>query len=197
MRRRLLGGLLIGGLATLTAGCERPLSGVPTPLTSSLPLKRQEPPRLDPAEPPETPGLLVGAVFGRTVRLEGITLERESVGTGEFLRVWLHWQSVASAQEDLRSMGRLVTGSGRVLASEDDQIGRRRRFLTRWEVGERSVDEMRVRITPSTQPGEYGFVVGVLRADNQTSVPVTSRPASGSLWQEDAVLIATVEVLAG
>jgi hypothetical protein len=83
------------------------------------------------------------------------------------------------------------------LASEDDQIGGRKRYLTRWQVGERVVDEMRLRLTPNTTPGEYSLAIGVLRPDNQTPVPVTARAAVAQDWQEDAILVGTVEVTAG
>ena len=129
--------------------------------------------------------------------LEGVTIERDTVKAGDYLRLWLHWQSTTHSQEDLRSIGRVVTASGRVLASEDDQIGGRKHHLSRWQVGERVIDEMRVRVTPSSAPGEYGLAIGVLRPDNQTAVPVTSRAPSAGTWQEDAVLVGTIEILAG
>jgi hypothetical protein len=137
---------------------------------------------------------VLDAVFGRAVRLEGVTIERDTVRPGGYLRIWLYWQSVAVSQEDLRSVGQLIAEGWRVLASEDDQIGRRRRFLSRWEVGERSVDEMRIRVGPSVGPGEYGLAIGVLRPDNQTHVPLTTRPPAASIWKEDAVLVGTIEV---
>lgn len=169
---------------------------VPTPLAGAAP-RRNDPTPLAPAGPPAAPRTLVGTTFGRVVTLEGVTVEREAVKAGEYLRIWLHWQSAASSQEDLRSIGRVVTTNGRVFASEDDQIGGRKRHLSRWTVGERVVDEMRIRVTPSSAPGEYGVAIGVLRPDNLTAVPVTGRAPSAATWQEDAVLVGTVEVLAG
>jgi hypothetical protein len=145
--------------------------------------------------PPAVPAIRLDAVFGRVVRLEGVTIERDTARPGEYLRVWLHWQSVAECQEDLRSAGQLVSDGWRVLANEDDQIGKRRRFLSRWEVGERSVDEMRIRIAPSVDLGHYDLAVAVLRPDNQTHVPITSRLPDASVWQEDGVLIGTIEVV--
>jgi hypothetical protein len=195
-RRRLLGGLTVVGLSLVVAGCDLKLPIVPTPL-SSAPSRRVEPTPLAPTRPPAAPTTLVGAVFGRVVTLEGVTLERDVVKAGEYLRIWLHWQASAQSQEDLRSIGRVVTAAGRVLASEDDQIGGRKRQLSRWQVGERVVDEMRLRVTPSSAPGEYGLAIGVLRPDNQTAVPVTSRAPSAATWQEDAILVGTIEVLAG
>ena len=56
---------------------------------------------------------------------------------------------------------------------------------------------MRLRVTPSSEPGEYGLAIGVLRPDNLTPVPLTSRAPSAATWQEDAVLVGTIEVLAG
>ena len=56
---------------------------------------------------------------------------------------------------------------------------------------------MRILVTPNAAPGEYGLAVGVLRPDNQTSVPVTTHAAAASDWQEDAVLVGTVVVTAG
>ena len=40
-------------------------------------------------------------------------------------------------------------------------------------------------------------MVGVLRPDNQTAVPVTTRPQTAASWQEDSVLVGMVEVVAG
>jgi hypothetical protein len=189
----LLGGLAAVGLALVTAGCDRRLGIVPTPRAAPTP-KKVEPAPLAPAGPPTSPGVLVGAVFGRVVTLEGVTIDQDTVKAGDYLRIWLHWQLTAEAQEDLRSIGRVVTGNGRVLASEDDQIGGRKRHLTRWQVGDRAVDEMRVRIGPSAAPGEYDLAVGVLRPDNQTAVPVTSRSAAATDWREDAVVAGTVSI---
>lgn len=140
---------------------------------------------------------MIGAAFGKVVTLEGVTIERETVQAGEYLRIWLHWQATGPASEDLRSIGRLLSPTGRVLASEDDQIGGRRRFLTRWQVGERNVDEMRLLVAPSAGAGEYGLIVGVLRPDNQTPVPITARPQTPASWQEDAVVVGMIEVVAG
>jgi hypothetical protein len=137
---------------------------------------------------------MLDAVFGRMVRLEGVTIERETARPGEYLRLWLYWQCVGVSQEDLRSIGQVTAEGWRVLASEDDQIGRRRRFLSRFEVGERSVDEMRIRIVPSVGAGEYGIAVGVLRPDNQTRVPLTSRPPGVEVWKEDGVVVGMIEV---
>lgn len=195
-RRRLFGGLVTIGLSLFTAGCDGKLPMVPTP-AASAPARRNEPEPLVPAGAPPAPGTLVGATFGRVIALEGVTVDKDVVKAGDDLRIWLHWQSAAHSQEDLRSIGRVVTSGGRVIASEDDQIGGRKYHLSRWKVGERVVDEMRVRVTPSSQPGEYGLAIGVLRPDNLTAVPVTSRSPSVATWQEDAVLVATVEVLAG
>ena len=193
-RRRFLGGLSASGLALVLAGCDRTLSIGPTSIT--LPsTRRAEPTPLEPVAPPDAPGIRIDAVFGRVVRLEGVTIERDTVRPGDYLRIWLHWQSVAASQEDLRSVGQLISEAGRVLANEDDQIGRRRRFLSKWDNGERSVDEMRVRILPSVDPGEYGLTVGVLRPDNQTHTPITSRLPASSVWKEDAVLVGTIEVV--
>jgi hypothetical protein len=195
-RRRLLSAVAAVGLSFLAAGCDRKLPIVPTPLAGAPP-RRAAPAPLAPMKPPAAPGTLIGATFGRVLALEGITIDRVTVEAGNDLRIWLHWQSVAPSQEDLRSVGRVVTSNGRVLASEDDQIGGRKRHLTRWQIGERVVDEMRLRLTPNTTPGEYGLAVGVLRPDNQTPVPVTARAAVAQDWQEDAILVGTIEVTAG
>jgi hypothetical protein len=159
--------------------------------------RRVEPTPLPPARPPSTPGILIGATFGRVVTLEGVTIDRDAVKAGDYLRLWLHWQSAAQSQDDLRSIGRVVTAARRVLASEDDQIGGRKRHLSRWQVGERVVDEMRLRVTPSLAPGEYGLAIGVLRPDNLTAVPITARPPAAVTWQEDSILVAPIEILAG
>ena len=193
-RRRLLGGLAALGLSALAAGCDRRLT---LPMASSSEARRPEPTPLPPARPPVAPSALVGATFGRVLMLEGVTLDTHTVLAGDHLRIWLHWQLVAPSQEDLRSIGRVVVAGGRVLASEDDQIGGRKRHLSRWSVGERVVDEMRLRVTPSIAAGEYGLAIGVLRPDNLTPVPVTAHVPAAATWQEDAVMVGTVEVLAG
>jgi hypothetical protein len=195
-RRRLFGGLAAVGLSFLTAGCEPKLPMVPTKTAAQMP-RRVEPTPLPPAGPPATPWTRVGAIFGRVLTLEGVTVDQDTVKAGDYLRVWLHWHLTAEPQEDFRSIGRLITGGGRIVASEDDQIGGRKRHLTRWQVGDRAVDEMRVRVAPSAVAGEYGLAVGVLRPDNQTAVPITSRQPVVSDWQEDAVLVGTVVVTVG
>jgi hypothetical protein len=56
---------------------------------------------------------------------------------------------------------------------------------------------MRLRVAPSASAGEYGLIVGVLRSDNQTAVPLTDRPkTTPASWQEDAVLVGMIEVVA-
>ena len=193
-KRRLFCGLLAVGASVLASGCDRSFALAPSPLAGA-PARKPTSTPLEPAKPPPAPKTAVGATFGRIVLLEGVTVDQEAVKAGDDLRIWLHWQSVAAASEDWRSIGRLVTANGRVIASEDDQVGGRRRFLTRWQVGERVVDEMRLRVTANCPPGEYGLVVGVLRPDNQTAVPVTARPSAANQGQEDAVLVGTVEVV--
>ena len=126
LRRRLLGGLAMVGLSAVAAGCEAKLPSMPTPLANAQP-RRTIPAPLAPAGPPASPAVTVGAAFGKVVVLEGVTIEQESVQAGEYLRIWLHWQSSGPASEDLRSIGRLMSANGRVLAAEDDQIGGRRR----------------------------------------------------------------------
>jgi hypothetical protein len=192
-RRRFLGGLTAVGFALVAAGCDRKLPGIPTPLANSA-TRRAEPTPLPPAKAPPAPKTVVGATFGRVVMLEGVSIDHDVVKSGDYVRVWLHWQSVAAAPEDWRSIGRLVTTNGRVIASEDDQVGGRRRYLTRWHVGERVVDEMRLRVMANCPPGEYGLIVGVLRPDNQTAVPITTRPAAPNHGQEDTALVGTIEV---
>ena len=103
-RRRFLSGLAASGLAIVLAGCDRTLPIGPTPLTTST-VRRTQPAPLEPAAPPEVPATRLDAVFGRVVRLEGVTIERDTIRRGEYLRIWLHWQSVAESQEDLRSVG--------------------------------------------------------------------------------------------
>jgi len=187
-----LRGLGASGAILVMAGCDRSLPLAQSPLVSPPRTPRAAP--LEPISPPDAPAIPIDAVFGRVVRLTGATVERDSLHSGDFLRIWLYWQSVGESQEDLRSVGQIVTDGWRVAASEDDQIGRRRRFLTRWDVGERSVDEMRIRVSPSVGPGEYDLAVSVLRPDNQTHVPITSPPPGLGIWKEDAVLVATIEV---
>ena len=91
-RRRLLGGLAASGIAIVMAGCDRPLAISPTALITT-PTRRPQPAPLDPAPPPDAPAIMRDAVFGRVVRLEGVTIEREMIRPGEYLRIWLHWQS--------------------------------------------------------------------------------------------------------
>ena len=193
LRRRLLGGLAGVGFSLLAAGCDSKLP-IGSAKASTPASRRMDATPLPPARPPAEPGTAVGAVFGRVLTLEGITIDHDTVKAGDYLRVWLHWHLTAEVQEDLRSIGRLVTNGGRVLASEDDQVGGRKRHLTRWQVGDRVVDEMRVWVSPSATPGEYGLAVGVLRPDNQTAVPLTSRLAALADGQEDAVVVGSIEV---
>lgn len=194
LRRRILAGLTTVGLAVIAAACDRTMLPIgATPFTTPAP-RRAAPTPLASAKAPQAPRAVVGATFGRALSLEGVSIDQETVPAGEYLRVWLHWHSVAVAPEDWRSIGRLVTPNGRVVASEDDQVGGRRRHLTRWQVGDRVVDEMRLRVTPNCAPGEYGLMIGVLRPDNQTAVPLTSRPNGATFGQEDVMLVGTVEV---
>ncbi len=117
------------------------------------------------------------------------------------MRAWEHRCSnarperlPAAADAPAAPQTRLDIEFGRVVGKEDDQIGRRKHQLSRWAPGERQVDEMRIRIAPSTPPGEYGLSIAVLRPDNETHVAITSRPVRTTLWGEDAVLVGTVEV---
>jgi hypothetical protein len=197
-RRRLLGGLAAVGVSIVAAGCGRGVAVVPTRLATQNKTDRHPGPTPVPtAGPPVAPGVPVGAIFGKVVVLDGVTIEHDTVKAGDDLRLWLHWQLIGEPQEDFRSIGRLVTAGGRVVASEDDQIGGRRRHLTRWQVGERGADEMRLQVTANAAPGEYGLAVGVLRLDNLTTVPMTGRSSGATDWQEDAVLVGTVVVTAG
>jgi hypothetical protein len=53
---------------------------------------------------------------------------------------------------------------------------------------------MRMRIAMGAPAGEYGLALGVLRPDNQTTVPMSTRPQTVSTWQEDSVLVGTILV---
>lgn len=193
-RRRMLGRLLAVGASSILIGCE-PRITLPATLGSKPPTRK--PPPLAAKLPPAEPSIELGVEFGRVVRLEGVTIDEETVSAGGYLRLWLHWQSIGPSQEDLRSIGHLVGAQGRVVAMEDDQIGGRRRYLSRWQPNERGVDEMRLRIAPRTALGAHGLAVGVLRPDNQTHVPITGGPADLDTWNEDAILVGTVEIIAG
>ena len=195
-RRFLVGGLALGTLATL-AGCQSRLP-VPPPFGSTPATQPRRPQPLPDAEPPDAPGTRVDVDFGRAVRLEGVTIDGDGVRPGEYLRVWLHWLALSPTQEDLRALGRVVGPDGKVVGKEDDQIGRRKNYLSRWHPGDRQVDEMRIRIAPSTPPGEHALVLAVLRPDNQTHVPITSPPGATAAqpppWGEDSVIVGTIEV---
>ena len=128
-RRRMLGSLLAVGAASVLAGCE-PRIKLPAPLATPTPTTRK-PQTLAAKRPPAEPTLKLGVDFGRVVRLEGVTIDEETVQAGGYLRLWLHWLSVAQSQEDLRSIAHLVGAQGRVVAKEDVQIGGRRRYLSR------------------------------------------------------------------
>jgi hypothetical protein len=190
----MLGGLLAVGASTLLIGCE-PRFKLPAALAT--PTASRKPPPLADRKPPTAPAALLGVDFGRVLRLEGVTIDEETVRAGGYFRLWFHWLSIGTSQEDFRSIGQLVGAQGRVVAKEDDQIGGRRRVLSRWKAGERHVDEMRVRIAPSAPLGELGLTVGVLRPDNQTQVPITGAPADVATWNEDLILVGTIEIVAG
>ena len=198
-RRFLVGGLAVG--ATVLVGCQDRLpvpSFAVTPTTGSA---RRPQPLVD-AQAPEAPETRLDVDFGRAVRLEGVTIDRDGVRAGEYLRVWLYWLALDTSHEDLRALGRVISPNGRVVGKEDDQIGRRKNYLSRWRPGDRQVDEMRIRITPTVDPGEYALVMGVLRPDNQTHVPISSlagaspatSAAQSALWGEDAIIAGTIEV---
>ena len=195
-RRFLAGGLALGALATLTA-CQNRLP-VPPPFATPAPTQPRRPQPLPDAQAPDAPETRVDVDFGRAVRLEGVTIDHDGVQPGEYLRVWLHWLALDVSQEDLRALGRVVGPNGRVVGKEDDQIGRRKNYLSRWRPGDRQVDEMRIRITPSVEPGEYALVMAVLRPDNQTYVPISSPAGASSTqpsrWGEDGVIVGTIEV---
>lgn len=189
-RRRWIAAAL--AIATLSAVAAYQILDRPTPPPAAA-RQSQLPPA---AEPPSTPRSRLDVEFGRAVRLEGVSLDGQVVRPGEYLRVWLHWQAIDAPREDLRSLGRLIGPNGRVVGKEDDQIGPRRHQLSRWRPGDRQVDEMRIRIPPSATPGEYELVLGVLRPDNQTSVPIVSPTDRTTVWGEDGVLVAAIEVRA-
>ena len=184
-RRRLILGALALAAASIVGACQGD-----QPASRGAP---QRPQALPPAEAPAAPLSRVDVDFGHTVRLEGVSIEQDVVRPGDYLRVWLHWEALAPVQEDLRSLGQVVAPTGRVVGKEDDQIGPRKNYLSRWRHGDRHTDEMRIRISPSAPPGEYALVMAVLRPDNQTHVPITAR-GEQLYYGEDSVLVGTIEV---
>lgn len=187
-RRRFLVGLVATGALSGATACQGHLS---SPVSSTASIRQ---PRVSPTEVPTPPSSSMAVDFGRVVRLDAVQLGGETVRPGDYVRIWLHWIAVGVAQEDLRSLGEIVGPNGRVVGKEDDQIGDRRNQLTRWRVGDRQINEMRIRVPPSARPGEYGLVVAVLRPDNQTRVPISSPTDRVSPWSEDGVLVGTIDV---
>ena len=192
-RRRFLLAALALGTQSIVSACQQrlPLS-TPTPGSSTAPARRPQP--LADVTPPADPSVRLDVDFAGIVRLEGVSIEQESVRPGDFLRVWLYWQAIGDPPEDLRSMGELVAPNGRTVGREDDQIGPRRNQLSRWRRGDRGIDEMRIRVAPNTPSGEYSLGVAVLRPDNETRVPLTSPQDALAFSSEDAVLVTTIEV---
>jgi hypothetical protein len=108
--------------------------------------------------------------------------------------LWLYWTAIAQSTEDWRSVGSLVADGGRIVAREDDQIGGRRHVLSAWAAGERNVDEMEISVARNTPGGEYALSISVLRADRQTTVPISSRHSQTAAPGETAVAVTTIAV---
>ncbi|MFN8522168.1 MAG: hypothetical protein U0821_03590 [Chloroflexota bacterium] len=185
---------MVGGLvavATLAVtGCD------PRPTEPAVPTRAARTRPLGHSDPPEAPGVPAGIEFGRVLRLTGVALDQDSAHAGDQLRLWLYWQSLAAAPEDWRSLTEVVNPVGRVVAREDDYVGERRRRLSKWVIGDRQIDEVRVRIPGSTPQGEYAVVVSILRQDNQTNVRVSNHQGSLPIVSEERVVAATIEVSA-
>lgn len=136
----------------------------------------------------------VGVHFGKILSLDGVTFENDVLKPGDQWRLWLHWRLIGTSSEDCRALCELVGPQGRVFAREDDHIGSRRSRLSRWSVGTRNVDEMRLRVSPSALAGELAVVLSVLRADNQTRVPLDLAGRGFDRLRDDGVVLGTVEI---
>lgn len=139
---------------------------------------------------PAGPDVAVASLLqGGELRLEGYTLSRETVPSGESFDIDLAWTAVAPPAADYQSAIRLVGPDG--LIWSDKATERPRPYEdappTRlWEPGEWGWDSHEVSVLSGAPPGAYDLVLTLF--DKATLQPLTLRDAAGQAIGPEAVI---------
>lgn len=133
--------------------------------------------------PPSADAL--SAVFDQRIRFAAMDLPGKTVSPADSLTVRLYWQPLVKLERDYSFFVHLVDSTGAVVGQGDITHP-----AARYAVGQVLLDEYRLPLLPTTEPGRYTLVAGVY----------ITLPEGG--WQrlttsdgQDAVKLAEVEVL--
>lgn len=98
----------------------------------------------------------VMTLFDDRIELMRYQLERDAVSPTDTLIVQVYWRPVVKLERDYSFFVHLVDKSGAVLGQGDTTHP-----AARYEVGQVIVDEYRIPLLPTTQPGHYRVITGV------------------------------------
>lgn len=106
-----------------------------------------------------------------SIRLLGLTPERESLPRHDFLRVALFWEALTAPQSDYYVMLRLVDETGQMWLSQQGQPSHGRYPTLQWSAGERVRDAQALWLPMDLPPGAYHLEMQLVDDTQQIAIP--------------------------
>ena len=132
--------------------------------------------------------------LGDKIILDGYRLIDPEIGTGDIVRLTLHWNVEGEVEEDYKVFVHLLDKEGRLVAQRDSEPQGGRRPTSGWGVGEEMVDRHGVLVGEDTPFGRYEIVVGMYEPESGERLPIVDE--SGVVIG-DKVSLGMVEVVDG
>jgi hypothetical protein len=129
------------------------------------------------------------AVFANLIRLEGYTVEPESVKAGESLRLTLYWQALGPAPHDYTVFVHVRSAQGLTVVQADHRPLDRLYPSSIWPAGETIRETSDLPLPAGLSPGRHDLWVGLYRLETLERLPVQN-DTSG----ENAVRLGPLEL---
>jgi 4-amino-4-deoxy-L-arabinose transferase-like glycosyltransferase len=111
--------------------------------------------------------------FGQQIALQGIDFDQtELVQAGQTINLRLHWQALASLTEDYTVALHLVDEQANLVSQQDIEPMAGRYPTSWWDEGEQVIDEYRLPLPNSLQPGPYTLRIILYQAGSGQRLPV-------------------------
>ena len=132
------------------------------------------------------------ALFGETVRLEGVTLTDDIIAPGESIDFALFWQAIETVPFDYSVFAHLIDAEGNKVAQLDwqpkDALGPLP--MTSWPIDMQIVNRVTLALPETVPAGDYRLIIGVYDWRDGARLPVSSNTANN----DDTVTVAEIQV---